>query len=82
MNLTGGKRGGRKIVEDRLTKTERRIEIWEREERRRNIIIKGVEVKKGKRREAVEEVLRVKAEMEKSRKLGGEKGKEGERCCW
>lgn len=53
----------------------------EREERRRNVILKGVEVKDGKRKKAVEEilkVLKVKAEMEKIRRLGGEEGKNGE----
>lgn len=48
----------------------------EREERRRNIVIKGVVVKDVKRKEAVEEmmkVLRVKADMEEVRRLGEER---------
>lgn len=52
----------------------------EREERRRNIV-KGVVVKDVKRKEAVEEVmkvLRVKADMEEIRRLGGEEGRGGE----
>lgn len=54
----------------------RRIEMRERE--KRNIIIKEVEVKEGKRREAAEEVLKVvgvKADMEEIRKLKGEERK-------
>lgn len=38
---------------------ERKIEMREREERRRNIILEGIEVKNDKRREAVEEVLKI-----------------------
>lgn len=46
----------------------------EREERRKNIIIKGLEVREGKRREAVKEVLRkvgVDVEIEEIRRVGG-----------
>lgn len=62
---------------------ERKTEIGKREEKRRNIIIKGVEVKNGRRREAVEDLLNmiktgVKAEMEEVKKLGEEEGKKGE----
>jgi len=52
---------------------ERKWVVKEREERRRNIIIKGAEVKEGKRKEAVEEVIEalgVKAEIEGVWKLG------------
>lgn len=51
MDLKGGKRGERGIVEDRLMK--RKIELRKREKRRKNIILKGMEMKNGKRREAV-----------------------------
>lgn len=81
MDLKEGKGGGRKIVEDRLMEIERKMEMREREERRKNIIIKGVKVKNGRRREAVEEVLKrtgAKADMEEAKKLGGEEGKGGE----
>lgn len=81
MNLKSGKRGGGRIVEDRLTEIEKRIEIKERKKRRRNIIIKGAEVKEGKKREAVEQILKiigVKAEMGEIRKLEEEEGKDRE----
>lgn len=58
-DLKRGMRGGGKIAENRLLKIERKVEMREREERRRNIIIKRVEVKDGKKREAVEKVLKV-----------------------
>lgn len=46
MEEMGLKKGGKErrgIVEDRLMKVEKRIEMREREERKRNIIITGVE---------------------------------------
>jgi len=60
-------------IGNRLRTLERKWEAKEREERRRNIIIKGAEVKEGKRREAAEEVIEamgVKAEIEGVWKLG------------
>lgn len=45
-------RGGGEIVEDRLLEIEKKVEMREREEKRRSIIIK-VEGKDKKRREAV-----------------------------
>lgn len=59
---------------------ERKIKIRERKERR-NIILKEVEVKDGKRREVVEKVLKiigVTADIEEIRKLGEEEGKSKE----
>lgn len=53
MDLNGVKRGDGRVVEDKLMEIEKRIEMREREERR-NIIIKGLKVKEGKRREADE----------------------------
>lgn len=50
VDVREGKRGGRGIVEDRLIEIERKIEMRKREERRRNIIIKGVQIKEGKKR--------------------------------
>lgn len=41
---------------ERLKEIERKIEWRDREERKRNVIIKGVKIKEGKRREAVEKV--------------------------
>lgn len=48
---------GREKMEDRVKDIERKMELKEREERKRNILIRRVEVKEGKRREAVEEML-------------------------
>lgn len=82
VDLKSGKRGGGRIVKNRLTEIEKRIEMRKREKRRRNIIINGVDVKEGKRREAVKKTLKmigVKTErLEEIRKLGGEEGKDGE----
>lgn len=81
MEVMGLKEGGEKrrgIVENRLMKVERRIET---RERKGNIIIKVMEVKESKRREAVEEVLKtlgVKEDMKEFKKLEGEKRKNGE----
>lgn len=50
----------------------------EREERKKNILIKGLETKERKRREAVEELLEgieVKIEIEEIRRLRGDKDK-------
>lgn len=58
-DLKRGMREGGEIAENRLLEIEKKVEIREREERRRNIIIKRVEVKDGKRREAIEKVLKV-----------------------
>ncbi|KAL6433513.1 hypothetical protein ACFW04_006543 [Cataglyphis niger] len=86
-----GKREGNKMVnggggkseamENRLNEMKNRIERREREERRRNMLIKGVEVKEGRRRMAVEELfdsIGIKAEIEEMRKIGGsvEEGRE------
>ncbi|KAL6421075.1 hypothetical protein ACFW04_013599 [Cataglyphis niger] len=74
-------RGESKAIRNRLKEMENRMERREREERRRNVLIKGVEVKKGRRRVAVEELfdnIGVKAEIEEMRKIGGgvERGRE------
>lgn len=66
----------------RLAEIEKKIEMREREERKRNTLIKGVEVKDGKRKNAVEEVLKVigakvDGKVEKVKRLGGEEGKKG-----
>lgn len=54
---------------------ERKIEVEkEREERRRNLILKEVKVREEKRKEAVEEIFKdidVKVIIEKMQKLGG-----------
>ncbi|KAL6420239.1 hypothetical protein ACFW04_014609 [Cataglyphis niger] len=73
-------RGVNEVIGNRLKEMESRIERREREERKRNLLIKGVEVKEGRKRAAVEELFGsgVKAEIEEMRKIGGsiEGGKE------
>lgn len=53
----------------------------ERKERKKNVIMKGVEVKEGKRREAVERVLDfigARVDVEEVKKIGRDGEKEGE----
>lgn len=81
-----GKRGGRR-EEDGIEEKEkegemggrlRKIEMKEREDKKKNILIRGIEVKDGKRREAVEEIfklLEIKADIREIKGLGGEMGK-------
>lgn len=45
-------------IEGRLKKVERNMERRENEKRRKNIIIRGVEIREGKRRKA-EEILKI-----------------------
>lgn len=51
-----GKEIGTKVMK-RVKEIERKLEWREREERGKNIIVRGVEVREGKRREAVERIL-------------------------
>lgn len=70
--------GGSRIME-KMGELERRLKIREKEETRRNVVIREVE---GERRKAVEEILGVvgvKVEVEEIRKIGEDKGKKG-RC--
>lgn len=60
---------------------EKRLEVKEREERRKNVIVRGIEVKEGRKQEAVEKMLRVmeaRVKIKEIRKLGGEKDKRWE----
>lgn len=50
--------GGNKIM-DKVGELERRLDIREKEERRRNVVIRDAEVIEGGRRKAVEEILGV-----------------------
>jgi len=53
------------------------MERKERQERRRNVIVRGIEVREGKRRETVEEVLErigAKVKIEEVKKIGKGKG--------
>jgi len=61
-----------KAMVERVKKIEKRLESKERQDRRRNVMIKGLEVKEGKRREAVEEVFEkigARVRIEKIKKL-------------
>jgi len=72
---------GQEELEGRLRKIERRMEKKEREERRKNVIIRGLEVKEGKRKEAVEKILKeigVKMEVKKIWRISGDREKERE----
>ncbi|KAL6417325.1 hypothetical protein ACFW04_014576 [Cataglyphis niger] len=65
--------GGSEAMGNRLNEMENRMERREREERRRNVLIKGVVVKEGRRRGAVEELfdnIGIKAEIKEVRKIG------------
>lgn len=62
---------------ERLKEIERKIEWRDREERKRNVIIKGVEIKEGKRREAVEKVLEIikaRVEVREVKRVGDREG--------
>ncbi|EFN69120.1 hypothetical protein EAG_14835 [Camponotus floridanus] len=82
----GVKRGQGRIreekkINERVKDIERKMELKERADRKRNIIIRGLEVKGGRRREAVEEIferIEVRAEIEEVKRLGGNKDKERE----
>jgi len=45
-------------MEGRLKVIERKLERKEREERRRNLIIRGIEVEERKRKETVEKIMK------------------------
>lgn len=75
---------GRERIKERVKDIERKIELKERADRKRNIIIKGLEVKEGKRREAVKETfkrIKMRAEIEEVKRLGGDKDK-GREVVW
>lgn len=59
-------------IEGRLKEMERNMERREKEKRTKNIIMRGVEIRKGKRRKAVEilKMLGVKAEIKEIRRIG------------
>ncbi|KAL6416970.1 hypothetical protein ACFW04_014764 [Cataglyphis niger] len=75
--VSRGVNEGRRI---KIKELESRMERREREERMKNVLIKGMEIKEGSTRVAVEKLLDnigVKAEIEKVRKIGrgGEEGR-------
>lgn len=51
-----GEEGKSEGIENKMKELERRVEMKEREERRRNVVIMRIGIKEGRRREAVEEV--------------------------
>lgn len=55
-----GGRGHREKMEKRVGEIERKWEAMEKEERRRNIVIRGQEVKEGKRREGAKKLFKEK----------------------
>lgn len=73
----------KRMQEYRLKEIERRLESKDkdREERRKNIVIEGMEEKEERRRQIVEGIIKdigVEAEIEEIKKVGGdrEKGRE------
>lgn len=77
----GEGKGAQKGTMERLRVIERKMEWRERKERKKNVIMKGVEVKEGKRREAVERVLDfigARVDVEEVKKIGRDGEKEGE----
>lgn len=75
---------GRERIKERVKDIERKMELKERDDRKRNIIIRGLEVKEGKRREAVEETferIEVRVQIEEVKSLGGDKDK-GREVVW
>jgi len=82
----------REEVEQKIKEIERKLEKRERAERKKNLIIRGLEVKEEKRMEAVEELMnvigveikirevwRIAGEKEKGREMVGIKVEEGEK---
>jgi len=68
---------GEETVAERVNEIERRMERKERRERRRNVIVRGIEVREGKRREAVEEIFErigARVKIEEVKKLGKGEG--------
>lgn len=63
---------------DNLKGLERRMELREREERRRNMVIRGMEGEDGRRREVVEGLFKeigAEAKIEDIKIVGGQKEK-------
>lgn len=68
----------KKGIDDKIKEIEWKLEKREREERRKNIIIKGLEEREGKRMEVVERLLRdigVSVEIKELKKIKGDKEK-------
>lgn len=77
--LSGDRGREESTIEIRLRKIEREGEMKERKERRRNLIVRGVEVTEGKKREGIEKLLGdigAEVKVEEVSRVGGGKGKE------
>lgn len=71
-------------MEEKVKDIERKMELKEREERKKNILIRWLEMKERKRKKAVEKVLErmeVKVEIEEVKRMGGDKEK-GRELVW
>jgi len=68
------KRKGGGDITCKVKEIEKRLEIRDREERRRNVVIRGVAVKREGRRKAVEEIIKIigMKEMKEIKKIGGQ----------
>lgn len=72
---------GEGSVERRIREVKRKIEMKEREGKRRNILIRGMKVREGRRKEMVEETMErigAKVSVEEVRKIGEDKEKDRE----
>lgn len=66
-------------LEEKLKRLEKGMEVRERKERRRNVVVRELEVREGKRREAVEGLFKeigTEIMIEEVNKVGGIHGKE------
>lgn len=75
-----GKWSIEKVMEEKVRAVEKRLEVKEREERR-NVVMKEVTVKEGKRRKAVEEIfdsIGAKVKIKQVRRLKGNMERERE----
>lgn len=56
-SLRKEREGERRVLEERIGRMEKKWEVRERKERRKNLIVKRLEVKEGKKKEAIEGLL-------------------------
>lgn len=72
---------GNGSVEKRIREMERKIEMKEREEKRKNVIIREMEVSEGRRKEMAEEIIKrtgAKVSIEEVKRIGGDREKDRE----
>lgn len=74
----GGEGEGVELMMERIRAMEWKIERKEREERKKNIVIKGLKVMEGKMREEVMEKMGMEVKIREIRRIGKKKGVEGE----